>query len=86
VQIDANPAEPSVSFFTGWGPGDPVEVGTITITGNQATLVPEVNQQNGSVPGSVPTVYTFELFRGPLTWHLVSGGGWDTTRPWRQLS
>jgi TRAP-type C4-dicarboxylate transport system substrate-binding protein len=82
VQIDANPAEPSVSSFQAWGPGDPVEVGTISITGNQATLEPEVNQQYGSVP----TVYTFELFRGLLTWHLVSGSEWDTTRPWRQLS
>lgn len=82
VQIDANSAEPSVSFFDGWGPEDPVEVGTITITGNRATLVPEVNQQNGSVP----TVYTFDLFRGLLTWHLLSGTGFDTTRPWRKLS
>jgi TRAP-type C4-dicarboxylate transport system substrate-binding protein len=82
VQIDANPAEPSVSFFQGWRPDDPVEVGTITITGNQATAVPEVNQQNGSAP----TVYTFELFHGLLTWHQLSGAGWDTTHPWRQLS
>jgi len=82
VQIDANPDEPSVSFFKGWRPEDPVEVGTISITGNQATLVPEVNQQNGSAPAT----YTFELFHGLLTWHLLSGAGWDTTRPWRQLS
>jgi TRAP-type C4-dicarboxylate transport system substrate-binding protein len=82
VQINANPDEPSVSFFKGWRPNDPVEVGTISITGNQATLVPEVNQQNGSAPAT----YTFELFHGLLTWHLLSGAGWDTTRPWRQLS
>ena len=82
VQIDANPDEPSVSFFKAWQPEDPVEVGTISITGNQATLVPEVNQQNGSAPAT----YTFELFHGLLTWHLLSGAGWDTTRPWRQLS
>jgi TRAP-type C4-dicarboxylate transport system substrate-binding protein len=82
VQKDANPDEPSVSFFQGWGPDDPVEVGAIAITGNQATLVPEVNQQNGSVT----TVYSFELFHGLLTWHQLSGAGWDSTRPWRQLS
>jgi TRAP-type C4-dicarboxylate transport system substrate-binding protein len=82
VQINANPDEPSVSFFKGWRPEDPVEVGTISITGNQATLVPEVNQQNGSAPAT----YTFELFHGLLTWHLLSGAGWDTTHPWRQLS
>ena len=82
VQINANPAESSVSCCTAWGPGDPVEVGTISITGNQATQVPETNQQNGSVPA----VYTFELFRGLLTWHLLSGAGWATIPPWRQLS
>ena len=82
VQIDANPAEPSVSDQRGWQPDDPVEVGTLSITGNQATLVPETNQQNGSVP----TVYTFELFHGLLTWHQLSGAGFDTTHPWRQLS
>ena len=82
VQIDANPDEPSVSFFKAWQPEDPVEVGAISITGNQVTLVPEVNQQNGSAPAT----YTFELFHGLLTWHLLSGVGWDTTRPWRQLS
>ena len=48
VQIDANPDEPSVSHFRGMAADDPVEVGTISITGNQATLVPEVSQQNGS--------------------------------------
>jgi TRAP-type C4-dicarboxylate transport system substrate-binding protein len=65
-----------------WRPEDPAEVGTITITGNHATLVPEVNQQFGSGPAS----YTFELFHGLLTWHLLSGPTWDTTRPWRKLS
>ena len=69
VQIDANPAEPSVSFVHDWRPEDPVEIGTISIAGNQATAVPEVNQQNESVP----TVYTFELFHGLLTWHQLSG-------------
>jgi TRAP-type C4-dicarboxylate transport system substrate-binding protein len=82
VQLDNNPAEPAVSFFRGWRPNDPVEVGTIFISGNEATLVPEVGQQNGSAT----TSYTFELFRGLLTWHVVSGEGWDSTRPWRQLS
>ena len=82
VQLHNNPAEPDVSFFRGWRPNDPVEVGAIFISGNRATLVPEVNQQNGSAT----TSYTFELFRGLLTWHVVSGKGWDSTRPWRQLS
>ena len=44
--------------------------------------MPDTSQQNGSVT----TVYTFELFRGLLTWHQLSGNGWDTNRPWRQLS
>jgi len=82
VQLHANPSEPSVADQAAWKPTDPVEVGTISITGNTATLVPETSQQNGSET----SVYTFELFRGQLTWHLLSGAGWDTTRPWRQLS
>jgi TRAP-type transport system periplasmic protein len=82
VQLHANPSEPSVADQAAWKPTDPVEVGTISITGNTATLVPETNQQNGSET----SVYTFELFRGLLTWHLLSGAEWDTTRPWRQLS
>jgi TRAP-type C4-dicarboxylate transport system substrate-binding protein len=82
VQVDANPDEPSVADQAAWKPTDPVEVGTVSVTGNQATFVPDTSQQNGSVT----TVYTFELFRGLLTWHQLSGNGWDTTRPWRQLS
>ena len=70
-------------FFEGWQPDDPVEVGTISVTGNRVTMVPEVNQQNGSVPATC----TFERFRGLLSWHLVAGqADLDTTRPWRQLS
>jgi TRAP-type C4-dicarboxylate transport system substrate-binding protein len=83
VQLHANPSEPSVAFNQAWRPSDPVEVGTISVSGKRATLVPEVNQQNGSMT----TSYTFELFRGLLTWHVVSGvNAWDTTRPWRRLS
>jgi hypothetical protein len=82
VQLHANPSESSVSFFRGWRPTDPVEVGAIFINGNRATLVPEVNQQNGSQT----VAYTFELFRGLLTWHVVSGTGWDSPRPWKRLS
>jgi TRAP-type C4-dicarboxylate transport system substrate-binding protein len=82
VQLQANPSEPSVSFFRGWRPSDPVEVGAVFIRGNRATLVPEVNQKNGSAPAT----YTFELFHGLLTWHMVSGTGWDSARPWRRLS
>ncbi len=82
VQLHNNPAEPSVEFFRGWRPSDPVEVGAIFISGNQATLVPEVNQQNGAVPA----VFTFELFRGVLTWHLVSGPAWEQVAPWKRLS
>jgi len=29
---------------------------------------------------------TFELFRGLLTWHVVSGTGWDSHRPCKLLS
>jgi TRAP-type C4-dicarboxylate transport system substrate-binding protein len=82
VQLHANPSESSVSFFRSWRPADPVEVGAIFINGNRATLVPEVGQQNGSETA----VYTFELFRGMLTWHVVSGAGWDSPRPWKRLS
>ena len=79
---DANPDETSVADQAAWGPDDPVEVGTISIVGNRATFVPDTSQANGSAT----TVYTFELFRGLLTWHLISGTGFDTTSPWRQLS
>ena len=70
MQIDANPAEPSVQSMLEWLPDDPVEVGTITITGNRATFVPEVNQQNGSVTQT----FTLELYYSSmLTSHPVSG-------------
>jgi TRAP-type C4-dicarboxylate transport system substrate-binding protein len=83
VQLHNNPNEPVEAFFRGWRPDDPVEVGTIAISGNRATLVPEVNQQNGSSTA----VYTFELFRGLLTWHPVSGATWfPPGRPWTRLS
>jgi C4-dicarboxylate-binding protein DctP len=82
VQLHASPTEQSVAFFRDWRPSDPVEVGAVFIRGNRVTLVPEVNQQNGSAP----TTYTFELFRGLLTWHVVSGQAWDSHRPWKQLS
>jgi TRAP-type C4-dicarboxylate transport system substrate-binding protein len=84
IALNNNPDEPSVSFFQGmgWRPDDPAEVGTISITGNRAKLVPEVNQQNGSVP----TTYRFDLFRGLLTLRPLTGTGVDTTGPWRQLS
>src|SRR5215469_18637589 len=82
VQLHASPNEQSVAFFRDWRPSDPVEAGAVFIRGNRVTLVPEVNQQNGSAPAT----YTFELFRGLLTWHVVSGQGWDSHRPWKQLS
>jgi hypothetical protein len=82
VQLHNNPTEQSVASFRGWRPSDPVEVGGIFVSGDRVTLVPEVNQQNGAQTA----VYTFELFRGLLTWHVVSGAGWDSTRPWKQLS
>jgi TRAP-type C4-dicarboxylate transport system substrate-binding protein len=82
VQLHNNPSESAVGFFRDWRPSDPVEVGSVFINGNRATLVPEVNQQNGSAPAT----YTFELFRGLLTWHVVSGQGWDSVRPWKRLS
>jgi TRAP-type C4-dicarboxylate transport system substrate-binding protein len=82
VQLHKNPSEPAVEFFRDWRPSDPVEVGSVFINGNRVTLVPEVNQQNGSAPAT----YTFELFRGLLTWHVVSGQDWDSHRPWKRLS
>jgi TRAP-type C4-dicarboxylate transport system substrate-binding protein len=82
VQLHASPTEQSVEFFRDWRPTDPVEVGAVFINGNRVTLVPEVNQQNGSAPAT----YTFELFRGLLTWHVVSGYDWDSHRPWKRLS
>jgi TRAP-type transport system periplasmic protein len=81
VSIDSNPQEPSVAAFAGWRPDDPVEVGTISIAGDQATFVPEVNQQYGSVT----SVYTFSLFRGVLTWQRLSGENFDTTT-WTQVT
>ena len=77
-----NPNEPSVAFFKAWLPGDPGEVGTVSITGNQVTFVPETSQPQGSGPSTA----TFELFHGLLTMHLLSGQGTDSTGPWRKLS
>jgi hypothetical protein len=77
-----NPNDPNVAFFKAWLPGDPSEVGTVSITGNQVTFVPETSQPQGSVP----TTATFELFNGLLTWHLLSGQGIDGNPPWRKLS
>jgi hypothetical protein len=83
VSLNANPTEESVFSTRAWRPGDPAEVGIVLISGRRATFVPETSQTNGSVPQT----FSFELFRGLLTWHLLSGKtGWDTTRPWRQLS
>jgi hypothetical protein len=58
-----NPDEPSMSFFRAWRPDDRAEVGTISIAGNRAMLVPEVNQQNGSAP----TAYRCDPFPSLLT-------------------
>jgi TRAP-type C4-dicarboxylate transport system substrate-binding protein len=82
VQLNSNPSEPDVAFMKAWKPADPVEVGTISVTGDTATLTPDTNQNNGSAPST----FTFELFRDMLTWHVVSGSGWDSPRPWRRLS
>jgi hypothetical protein len=80
VTLNNNPDEPSMSFFRGWRPDDPAEAGTISITGNRATLVPEANQQNGSAP----TAYRCDPFRSLLTpgvrcqgsaWTLLALGG-----------
>jgi TRAP-type C4-dicarboxylate transport system substrate-binding protein len=61
---------------------DPIEIGSVYINGDRATIIPQVNQNNGSAPSH----YTFELFRDQLTWHLLSGNGWGTNAPWRKLS
>jgi hypothetical protein len=71
-----------VAFFKAWLPGDPSEVGTVSITGNQVTFVPETSQPQGSGPSTS----TFELFHGVLTMHLLSGQGIDGNPPWRKLS
>ena len=63
------PTSPAVNFQKEWRPEDPVEVGTISITGNQATFVPEVNQQNGSAPA------TLHLRAVPRPAHLAPAVG-----------
>jgi TRAP-type C4-dicarboxylate transport system substrate-binding protein len=83
VWLHADATEQSVADMKLWGPGDANEVGAVFISGHRVTFVPETSQINGSVPQT----FTFELFRGLLTWHLLAGGtGWDTARPWRKLS
>ena len=72
VTLSNNPDEPRMSFFRGWRPDGPAEVGIISITGNRAMLILEVNQQNGSAP----TAYRFDLFRRLLTWRPLSGSAW----------
>jgi TRAP-type C4-dicarboxylate transport system substrate-binding protein len=68
LPADADLTEPSVSFQSTWKAQDPVEVGTITLSGNHATFVPETGIQFGALP----VVYSFALFRGKLTWTFVS--------------
>jgi len=66
-----------------WRSADPAEVGTISIAGDRLTYVPEVDQQFGSAPGT----YTFVLYRGVLTLHLVAGvDDFNSFVPWRQTS
>jgi TRAP-type C4-dicarboxylate transport system substrate-binding protein len=84
VQIDdTNTSGEMYAFQKIWRPADPIEVGTISIAGDRLTYVPEVNQQFGSAPGT----YTFVLYRGVLTLHLVVGGDdFNHFVPWRLVS
>ncbi len=80
---DTDTGNAANAFQSIWRPTDPAEVGTISIAGDQLTYVPEVGQQWGSEPGT----YTFVLYRGVLTLHLVAGGDdFNDFVPWRQAS
>jgi TRAP-type C4-dicarboxylate transport system substrate-binding protein len=61
-------------------PNSPNEIGSISISGDRVLQVPWLNQEYGSVP----TTYTFELFRGQLTWQQLSGDGW-ALGPWKKV-
>jgi TRAP-type transport system periplasmic protein len=80
---DTNTNSEMYGFQKIWRPTDPAEVGTISISGDRLTYVPEVNQQFGSAPGT----YTFVLYRGVLTLHLVTGSDdFNHFVPWRLVS
>ena len=59
-----DPAWPSWDFSR-----DPVEVGSVLLRGDVATLRPETSIS----AGSEPKIYSFELFRGRLRWRYVRG-------------
>jgi TRAP-type C4-dicarboxylate transport system substrate-binding protein len=60
----ADPEQPGWDFAR-----DPVEVGSVLVRGDVATLRPETSIS----VGSMPKIYRFELFRGRLRWHYVRG-------------
>lgn len=75
---DADPNDPSNSFYAAWQPGDPIEAGSVIVTGARSAWRPEANQQFGSSP----FVYDFEIFRDRLTFRPVSGSGLNSARAW----
>lgn len=81
---DQDPNEPSVAQFAGWRRGDPMEVGSVLLTGDRALVRPDVGSQSGAGPAT----YTFEAFRGRLRWSAVSGTTWEvfTAKPWTKTS
>jgi TRAP-type C4-dicarboxylate transport system substrate-binding protein len=60
----ADPASPGWDFDR-----DPVEVGSVVLHGDVATMRPETS----ILFGSTPKIYRFELFRDRLRWHYVRG-------------
>ena len=60
----ADPASPGWDFDR-----DPVEVGSVVLRGDVATMRPETS----ILFGSTPKIYRFELFRDRLRWHYVRG-------------
>jgi TRAP-type C4-dicarboxylate transport system substrate-binding protein len=68
-----------------WVPGkDPVEVGSVTISGNTALFRPDTSIANGSLPNS----YRFEVFRGQLRFSADGNNPVDylmTAEPWKPM-
>lgn len=81
---DQDPNEPSVAATAGWRRGDPIEVGSVVLTGDRALFRPDVGTQYGAGPAS----YTFQAFRGHLRWSAGSGLTWEvfTAKPWTKKS
>ena len=75
----AGPADPE---WPGWDfARDPVEIGSVLVRGDVATLRPETS----IVKGSVVKRYRFERFRDRLRWHHGTGDALMTVTPWRRV-